>query len=239
MKRWTATAVALCLLACGAGESDETDPGAGGRSADISTRPANIASGDRPKVVFFGDSLTAGLALEVEEAFPARLGELLAEDGRPIEVVNAGVSGDTTAGGLARLDWILQQEPDIVVVQLGANDGLRGLDPRATEANLRAILERVQAVDARPLLLGMKLPPSYGPAYVAAFEQVFPRLAEELDVPYVPFFLDGIAGRPELHLADGIHPSAAGHVRAAENLLPHLRSLLEATERIPQNPSPN
>jgi acyl-CoA thioesterase-1 len=206
-----AGALALSLLACG-GE----DPGAPARSGDPSA-PGGVAaatgSAALPKVVFLGDSLTAGLSLEVEEAFPARLADLLAAAG-------------STAGGLARIDWVLQQQPDIVVVELGVNDGLRGIPPAATEANLREVLERVDEAGAQALLLGMRLPPNYGFIYVRSFEAIYPRLAKDLDVPYVPFFLDGVAGVPELNLADGIHPNAAGQARAAENVLPHLQRLL-------------
>ncbi len=180
-----------------------------------------------PLVVFLGDSLTAGLGVDEDDSFPARLGRRLASAGRPVRVVNAGVSGDTTAGGRARVAWLLRQQPDVVVVELGANDGLRGLALEETEDNLRAILEAVAESGARVLLVGMKLPPNYGPDYTRGFEQIFPRLAEELDIPLVPFLLDGVAGDPELNQADGIHPTAAGHSIMAANVLPYLAQLLD------------
>jgi acyl-CoA thioesterase-1 len=155
------------------------------------------------------------------------LAERLAAGGWPAEVVNAGVSGDTTAGGLARLDWILSQRPDLVVVELGANDGLRCLPLEASEANLRAIVEGSRAAGAEVLLLAMRLPPNYGADYTRSFEAIYPRVAAEEGATLVPFFLAGIAGQPELNLPDGIHPNAAGHRRAAENLLPHVAAAVE------------
>lgn len=179
-----------------------------------------------PLVAFLGDSLTAGYELPEAQAFPALVGDRLRKEGVPIRVVNAGVSGDTSAGGLRRLDWLLSQHPDVVVVELGANDGLRGQPVAEMETNLRAIVEKIRAAGARVLLLGMRLPPSYGPLYVRRFEAVYPRIARELHVPLVPFLLEGVAGRPDLTLPDGLHPNAAGHRIAAENVLPSLRTLL-------------
>jgi acyl-CoA thioesterase I len=180
----------------------------------------------RPRVVFLGDSLTAGYGLAEEQAFPARLGELLAVEGRPIDVVNAGVSGDTSAGGVARLDWILRQKPDVVVVELGPNDGLRGLPLGMTEANLRTLVEGSRAAGARVLLVGMQLPPNYGPEYAGAFRALYPRLARELDVPLVPFLLASVGGEPGLNLGDGLHPNVEGQRIVARNVLPYLRDLL-------------
>ena len=185
-----------------------------------------VSEEERPLVVFLGDSLTAGFGLGEEEAYPALASAALAAEGRPVRVVNAGVSGDTSAGGLARLDWVLRLAPDVVVVELGPNDGLRGLSLAATEANLREIVERSRAAGARVLLAGMLIPPNYGPDYAGRFAAIYPRLAAELDVPLVPFLLEGVGGEPDLNLADGIHPNAAGHRRLAENVLPHLRPLV-------------
>jgi acyl-CoA thioesterase-1 len=226
MRRWAGllAGIASSALACGPG--DQGEPPAAAPSAARS--PAALASApDLPKVVFLGDSLTAGYRLPVAEAFPALLAERLAASGRPARVVNAGVSGDTTAGGLARLDWILSQQPDLVVVELGANDGLRGLPLEASEANLRAIVEGSRAAGAEVLLLAMRLPPNYGADYTRSFEAIYPRVAAEAGATLVPFFLAGIAGQPELNLPDGIHPNAAGHRRAAENLLPHVVAAVE------------
>lgn len=182
------------------------------------------------RVVFLGNSLTAGLGLGEAQAFPALVERRLDEEGWSIRAVNAGVSGDTSAGGLSRLDWVLRQRPDILFVSLGANDGLRGLAPESTESNLRQIVEQGQASGAVVVLAGQRLPPNYGPDYVRRFEEIYPRLARELAVGWVPFLLEGVAGRRSLNLADGIHPNAEGHVRIADVVLPALRSALESVE---------
>ncbi|MGH7803152.1 MAG: arylesterase [Candidatus Binatia bacterium] len=179
-----------------------------------------------PLVVFLGDSLSAGYGLPAREAFPAVVERKLAERGTPIRVVNAGVSGDTTAGGLSRLPWLLQQKPDLVVVELGGNDGLRGQSPEAIERNLRAIIEKSKSAGAKVILLAMAMPPSYGP-YARSFREIYPRVARDLDVPLVEGFLEGVGGVTALNLDDGIHPTAAGHERLAENVLPSLASELD------------
>lgn len=186
---------------------------------------------DLPLVAFLGNSLTAGYSLAKEQAFPARVEERMAERGLPIRALNAGVSGDTSAGGVSRLDWVLSSDPDVVVVELGANDGLRGLDLEMTESNLRDIVSRARDAGARVLLVGMRIPPNYGPQYAGDFQDLFPRLAEELGVPLVPFLLEGVGGDPELNLPDGIHPTPEGHRRVAANVVPHLVPLVEAEWR--------
>jgi acyl-CoA thioesterase-1 len=178
--------------------------------------------------VFLGDSLTAGYGLDADQAFPALIGRALAAEGLPARVVNAGVSGDTTAGGVRRLDWILRQSPDVVVVELGANDGLRGLDLAESEANLRQIVQRARAAGATVLLLGMQMPPSHGPEYAQRFRDLYPRLARELGVPLVPLLLEGVAGDPKLNQEDGIHPTAEGQKILATNVLTLLRPLVRA-----------
>jgi acyl-CoA thioesterase-1 len=182
-------------------------------------------------VVFLGDSLTAGFGLGEGDAWPAKVTAALAAEGLPIRAVNAGISGDTSAGGLSRVDWILRLEPDVVVVELGPNDGLRGLPLEATEDNLREIVRRIEAAGAEVLLVGLRIPPNYGPDYSGRFHELYPRLAAELGVPLVPFLLEGVGGEPDLNLPDGIHPNAAGHRVVAETVLPHLRPLVaEAAE---------
>lgn len=178
-------------------------------------------------MVFLGDSLTAGYGLAEEEAFPHLVEERLEAEDYALEVVNAGVSGDTTAGGLARLDWLLRQEPDVLVVGLGGNDGLRGIELGSTEANLRRIVARARDVGARVLLLGMLIPPNYGEEYAEAFAAIYPRLEEELGVARVPFVLAGVAGDPELNLPDGIHPDVRGHEIVAQTVVEHLRPMLD------------
>jgi acyl-CoA thioesterase-1 len=179
-----------------------------------------------PVVVALGDSLTAGLGVAADEAWPARLGARLRREGYPHRVVNAGVSGDTSAGGLRRLDWALRSQPEIVIVALGANDGLRGLPVDALAENLERIVERLRAAGVRVLLAGMRMPPNYGDAYTRAFAQAYAAVARRTGVPLVPFLLDGVAADPALNQADGIHPNAAGHQAIADRLWPHLRPLL-------------
>jgi len=177
-------------------------------------------------VVALGDSLTAGLGVGVEEAYPALLEARLRREGFDYRVVNAGVSGDTSAGGLRRLDWALKLKPQVLIVALGANDGLRGQPPAALRANLTQIVERARGAGARVLLAGMRVPPNYGDEYARAFAAVYASVARATGVPLAPFLLDGVAGDPRLNQADGIHPTAEGQRVIAEHLWPHLRPLL-------------
>lgn len=179
-----------------------------------------------PLVVFFGDSLTAGYGLEESQAFPALLAAQLAAAGTPIRAVNTGVSGDTSAGGVARLPWLLKQHPDVLVVELGANDAMRGQPAAATEGNLRRIVETAKSQGVRVLLVGMLAPPNYGPEFTREFGAIYPRLSRQLEVPLVPFLLEGVAGRPELNLADGIHPTPEGHAIIARTLRPYVEKLI-------------
>jgi acyl-CoA thioesterase-1 len=184
------------------------------------------ARGERV-VVALGDSLTAGFGVAADEAFPARLEARLRTEGYAYRVVNAGVSGDTTAGGLRRVDWALRATPEVVIVALGANDGLRGQSLAATRANLEEIVTRLQAAGARVLLAGMRLPPNYGGEYTKEFEAIFPAVARRTKTALMPFLLDGVAGVPRLNQADGIHPNAAGQQVIADRLWPYLRRLLQ------------
>ena len=184
------------------------------------------ARGTERVVVTLGDSLTAGLGVAADEAWPALIESRLRREGYAYRVVNAGVSGDTTAGGLRRVDWVLRSRPEVAVVALGANDGLRGLATDAMESNLVAIVERLRAGGARVLVAGMQVPPNYGAAYSRAFRGVFPDVARRTGSPLVPFLLDGVAADPRLNQPDGIHPNAAGHRAIAEHLWPHLVALL-------------
>jgi acyl-CoA thioesterase-1 len=177
-------------------------------------------------VVFLGDSLTAGLGLPADLAYPALLARALSADGLAVRVINAGVSGDTTAGGLRRLRWLLAQHPAVVVVGLGGNDALRGQPVGEIERNLRSIVAQARQAGAQVLLLGMQIPPNYGPDYTAAFAAIYPRVARDLQVPLVPFLLAGVGGVAELNQADGIHPTAAGQVKVAANVKPYLEQLL-------------
>ncbi len=177
-------------------------------------------------MLFLGDSLTAGYGLEEGQAYPALVARELARRGQGIRVVNAGVSGDTSAGGLSRLGWLMRQKPQVAVVALGANDGLRGVELAATEENLRRILRELKAAEVKPLLAGMLIPPNYGPDYAGRFSAIFPKLAAELDVPLIPFLLEGVAGEPDLNQADGIHPTAEGQEIVARTVLSYLAPLL-------------
>ena len=186
---------------------------------------APVAGAERV-VVVLGDSLTAGLGVAPDEAFPAVLETRLRREGHGYRVVNAGVSGDTSAGGLRRVDWVLRSKPDVVIVALGANDGLRGLPVDGLRDNLEGIVTRLRAGGARVLLVGMRVPPNYGDDYARAFAGVFPAVARKTGVPLVPFLLDGVAGEPRLNQPDGIHPTAEGQRMIAAGLWPHLRPLL-------------
>jgi acyl-CoA thioesterase I len=217
----------LALPSVGACGGDASSPGA---SAPSSDRGAPGAAEEAPLVLFLGDSLTAGYGLAEEQAFPALIGDELAAEGIEARVVNAGVSGDTTAGGLARLDWVLSQEPDVVVVGLGANDGLRGLDLAATEENLREIVRRSREAGARVILLGMKIPPNYGFDYAGRFEDMYEEIADDTDVALVPFLLEGVAAKPALNQPDRMHPNARGAQIVAETVYPYVEEELEELE---------
>jgi acyl-CoA thioesterase I len=187
---------------------------------------ATPALGVEHVIVALGDSLTAGLGVGADEAYPALLQARLRREGFEYRVVNAGVSGDTSAGGLRRIDWALRLSPAVVIVALGANDGLRGQPPEALRDNLTRIVERARAAGARVLLAGMRVPPNYGDDYARAFAGVYPAVAKATGVPLAPFLLDGVAGDPRLNQADGIHPTAEGQRRIAERLWPYLKPLL-------------
>lgn len=177
-------------------------------------------------IVALGDSLTAGLGVAADEAYPALLEARLAREGYAYRVVNAGVSGDTTAGGLRRVDWVLRAKPEIAIVALGANDGLRAQSPQEMRENLTAIVKRLQAAGARVLLVGMRLPPNYGADYTTEFQAVFPEVARSTGAAFMPFLLDGVAADTRLNQPDGIHPTAAGYQVIADRLWPYLRPLL-------------
>jgi acyl-CoA thioesterase I len=180
-----------------------------------------------PVILDLGDSLTAGYGLPASEAFPAQLQAWLAGHGMAARVVNAGVSGDTTAGGLARLDWVLADKPDLVILALGANDALRGIEPKAVRANLGAMIEKIKAAGAKVLLLGMLAPPNWGDVYDQAFDGIFPDLARRYGVPLYPFFLEGVAMKPQLNQPDGLHPNARGVAVLVEHIGPVVAQLIE------------
>ncbi len=209
-------ALMVGVVACGRGEesgrlkaapprTDATPP-----SDDVRGGHLQVAQGTRPRIVFLGDSLTAGYGLDKSQSVPALIQAHLDRAGYAYEVVNAGVSGDTSAGGLSRLDWSLDGDVRILVIELGANDGLRGLPVPAMKRNLTTIIERAQMRGIVVVLTGMEAPPNYGAAYTAEYRQTFKDLARELKVVFVPFYLEGVAGIPSLNIADGIHPNPEG-----------------------------
>lgn len=187
------------------------------------------ARADTPPVrlAVLGDSLAAGFGIKPEQAFPALIEAALKAEGRNVTVLNDGVSGDTTAGGLDRLDWILGDKPDIVMVELGANDALRGIDPASTEHNLATIIEKLKAAGVTAWLAGMMAPRNLGPEYVAAFDGLYQRLADKYQVPLYPFVLDGVAQDPTLNQADGLHPNPKGAKVIAERMLPFVARNLD------------
>jgi acyl-CoA thioesterase-1 len=187
-----------------------------------------ITAAEKQRVVMLGDSITAGYGLAAGDALPVQLHSALKKLEFDVEVENAGVSGDTTAGGLSRFDWAIQGEPDLIVIALGANDGLRGIDPADTRRNLAAIIERAQSRNARVLLAGMLAPPNMGAEYGEQFNAIYPELSTEQDVMLYPFLLDGVAADPALNQSDGIHPNADGAriiaAKLADVIAPVLRS---------------
>jgi acyl-CoA thioesterase-1 len=208
---------AILLTACG-----ETQPESRGSSA----APAAPAA---PAIVFLGTSLTAGYGIGEDLAFPALIQQKLDSAGLRYRVVNAGVSGETSAGGLRRLEWLLREPVAVLVLELGANDGLRGQDVDSMEANLAAIIARTRAAypDARIVIAGMQAPPNLGPRYAARFRDVFPHLARDHDAALIPFLLEGVAAVDTLNQADGIHPTARGHEVIAETVWPVLVRVMD------------
>ncbi len=188
------------------------------------------AAGKPVRILAFGDSLTAGYGLAPAEGFTAQLETALKARGHDVQVINGGVSGDTTAGGAARLDWALGDAPDLVILELGANDALRGLDPAAARRNLDRMLATLAGRGIPTLLAGMYAPPNFGRDYGERFNAIYPELAAKHGVPLFPFFLEGVAARPDLNQPDGIHPNAAGVRIIVETLLPHLLPLVERAQ---------
>jgi acyl-CoA thioesterase-1 len=191
-------------------------------------RSLEAADGDAPiAILAFGDSLTAGYGVKFNESFPAQLQMALQAKGHKVQVINAGVSGETTAGGLERLDWTLQPKPDGVILELGANDALRGVDPNAPRTNLDRILATLKSKGVEVLLAGMKAPSNWGPDYVKEFDASYPELAAKYGITLYPFFLEGVALDPTLVQADGLHPTAAGVAVIVKRMLPDVEVFLQ------------
>ena len=180
----------------------------------------------QPVVLAFGDSLTAGFGVAEPDTYPFLLQEILKQNGHPHRVINAGVSGDTTAGGLRRINWLLKQKPKIVILELGANDGLRGLPLSEMFSNLEKIILRCQNAGSRVLLTGMKIPPNYGETYTKGFEETFHQLAKQYQLNFIPFFLEGVAAKRKYTQPDGIHPLAPGYRIVVETVWKKLEPML-------------
>ena len=190
-------------------------------------QPKTQVSAERPRIVAFGNSLTAGLGVSPDQSYPAHLQRILDAAGYAYQVVNAGVSGETTAGGVRRVSWVLNSKPAIVILELGGNDGLRGLSLQETKANLERIIQQLQQASVTVVLAGMKLPPNYGQDYTGGFEALYQALAKQYRLKMIPFFLDGVAGSSSLNQADGIHPTGEGYRLIVEWVFPTLKPLLE------------
>ena len=219
----------LCLAALGCSRGPERTASAEAApepAPAAAPTPAPAVADNRPVIVCFGDSLTAGLGVDPALNYPSVLERRLNAAGHRYRVINAGISGDTTGGGLARLDTILAWRPRIVVLELGANDGLRGLPVETTRANLDQILTGLIAAGAKVVLAGMTLPPNYGPDYIRGFERVFVELAANHKAVRIPFVLQDVAARPDRMLSDGLHPNAAGYQIVAGHVLRSLEPLL-------------
>jgi acyl-CoA thioesterase-1 len=206
-------------LASGCGRGTAPPPAAEAGGAGHAEGQSAAA---RPRIVFLGDSLTAGYGLDSREAYPSLIAGRLRDAGLDFEVVNAGVSGDTSAGGLSRIDWSLDGDVRVLLVALGGNDALRGLGTDELARNLSRVIERARERGARVILAGMEAPPNLGPAYTSAFRAVYRDLASRHGVALIPFLLDGVAGNARLNQADGIHPNAAGARRVADLVWPHV-----------------
>jgi acyl-CoA thioesterase I len=234
-------ALFLCAFVAGCG-LDDGGATAGRDTASLAAAEARAggeaggpatARDERGTVLFVGTSLTAGYGLGESFAYPARLQERIDAAALPFRVVNAGISGETSAGGLSRIDWMLQRPVDVLVLELGANDGLRGLDVAAMRSNIDAIIRRTREAhpEADIVILGMEAPPNLGARYTARFRQTFGELAREHGAAYVPFLLEGVAGEPALNLDDGIHPNRQGHRLMAETVWAVLAGVLERRAR--------
>ncbi|MDB4894679.1 MAG: hypothetical protein JWN15_941 [Firmicutes bacterium] len=224
--------VVLAMGGCGNGKQTQPaaapGPAPGGTSAPAPAKPpVTVDRTGWPVIIAFGDSLTFGQGVVPERNYPSQLQAELDKRGYKYRVVNAGISGDTTDGGLARVQNVVKQKPDVVILELGANDGLRGSSVPLMRKNLEDMIVQLQKAQIKLVLAGMQIPPNYGPEYTQSFQQTFVDLAKQYHVPLIPFFLDGAAGKPELNNPDGIHPTAEGYVFVVKNVMPVLEPLLK------------
>ncbi len=200
--------------------------------------PALLFGQDNPKrILFFGDSITAGYGIEQENAFPALIQQKIDSLSWNFKAVNAGLSGETSAGGLRRVDWMLRQPVSVFVLELGGNDGLRGIDLDATRKNLQKIIDKVESKypEAKIILAGMQVPPNLGPEYTREFKEMYPRLAEKNNTELIPFLLEGVGGDSDLNQSDGIHPTAKGHKVIAETIWETLKPILQDIRKTAQS----
>ena len=221
MKTFSTIFIALILFACSS-ENRQTE------QKPEPQKEIEVVGTKKKTIVFFGNSLTAGYGLDISEAFPARIQELIDSLGLEYEVINAGLSGETTASGNSRIDWVLKNSVSVFVLELGANDGLRGIPTHETRKNLQEIIDKVIAKypSARIVLAGMQVPPNMGEEYSNDFRSIFPEIAEKNEAAFIPFLLENVAGEPDLNLADGIHPTAYGHELVAQNVWSVLKEVL-------------
>jgi acyl-CoA thioesterase I len=204
--------------------------GCGNESAanDVSSKTAVAKKIARKTIVAVGDSLTAGLGVDESEAYPAMLQRKLSAGGYHFNVVNAGVSGETSSGTLSRIKWVISAlKPDIIILETGANDGLRGIDPDVLKKNLDRIVSIIKANHIKVLLCGMKMLPNLGPEYVQAFTRIYPEIARKYAIPLVPFFLEGVAGDPRFNQPDGLHPTANGYRRIVDHIYPYVLDVIK------------
>ena len=217
------------MIACQPKEKAAVEDGSA--QTDVEEEPEKKSSEavTLKNIVFFGNSLTAGYGLDTREAFPALIQNKLDSLGLQYNVINAGLSGETTSGGDSRVDWVLNQKPDVFVLELGANDGLRGIPLSETRANLQSIIDKVKKKnpEVKIVLAGMQIPPNMGPEYTSEFRTIFPDLAESNNIALIPFLLDGVAGNPNLNQRDGIHPTVQGQIIVASNVWSVLSDLVQ------------
>jgi acyl-CoA thioesterase-1 len=220
----------VVLISCGNGTKTESkEPTSTEDKSQDETEKETSQKGDDKVILFFGDSLTAGYGLDTTEAYPALIQQKLDSLDYNYNIINAGLSGDTSASGKSRIDWILKQEVDIFILELGANDGLRGIPLSETKQNLQDIIDAVRQKDndTKIILAGMQIPPNMGPEYTSEFKNIFPQLAEKNNTLLIPFLLEGVAGNPELNQTDGIHPTAEGYEIVADNVWEVLQKVIK------------
>jgi acyl-CoA thioesterase-1 len=237
--RWLSLLVFAAALGCGPRNNREEAKNnmtvtKGTKDSATMATAQTPAPGEKPVVLFFGTSLTAGLGLSPDQAFPALIEKKAAAEGMPITAVNAGLSGETTAGAARRIDWVLRAPADLVVIEGGANDALRGLSPEAARANLEQVIAAIREKQpkAKIVLLQMEAPPNYGVPYTRSFHAIYPDIAKKESIPLAPFFLDGVAGIPRYNQADGVHPNLAGERLVADNVWKALKPVVAQLDRV-------